>query len=71
MTERNTRRRSRVPTQARPLQPLISLTPRAVAIGLRLHLLHDCGNCCASLASHFDSRNRWIACKAKNGGRTC
>lgn len=64
MTERNARRRFRVLQLSRPLQPLISLTPRAVAIALRLHLLHSCGNCGSTIASHFDNRNRWTGCKA-------
>jgi hypothetical protein len=60
MPEKNTHHRSPV----RPLQPLISLTPRAVALALRLHLLHSCSNCGSPLATHIDHRNQWIDCKA-------
>lgn len=64
MPEKSTRRRSHVLQTVRPLQPLISLTPRAVAFGLRARLLHHCCCCRAALASHFDKRNRWSGCKA-------
>ena len=64
MPRRHTRRRSHVRQLTTPLQPLLSLTPRAVAIALRLHLLHACGNCGSPLAAHVNHRNQWIDCKA-------
>jgi hypothetical protein len=49
--------------RSRFLQPFISFTPRAAAIGLRVLPLHHCRCCGAPLASHFHRGNRWIGCR--------